>query len=98
MATTQPKVYDGRPRQPFDPNRWNASQVARRRDAAPADLVQELRLGAGALHTALMDVDLERPAAIGSFAGRPVAEALRRMGVHQRGHLEELRPRLAPPA
>src|SRR5207253_2914774 len=31
MATTQPKVDDGRPRQPFDPNRWNASQVARRR-------------------------------------------------------------------
>jgi hypothetical protein len=98
LATAQPRADDGRARQPFDPDRWNASQVGRRSQVAPADLLEELRRGAGALHAALMGVDLDKPVSIGTYTGRPVREALRLMADHQRGHLDELREALAPAA
>jgi pimeloyl-ACP methyl ester carboxylesterase len=95
VATARPPAADGRPRQPFDPDRWNASQVSRRRESAPDDLMGELREGAGSLHAALMTVDLEAPVAVGPYAGRPVGDALKRMAAHQRGHLVELREALS---
>jgi pimeloyl-ACP methyl ester carboxylesterase len=95
VATTQPKADDGRPRQPFDPDRWNASQLARRRDASPEDLLAELRQGAEALQAALMNVELKAPVGTGRYAGHPVDEAMRSMAAHQRGHLGELREALA---
>ena len=96
IATAQPRADDGRPRQPFDPDRWNASQLARRRQVAAEDLVRELQEGARALHGALMGVDQAGPVAIGPYAGYPVEEALRRMATHQRGHLGELKQALEP--
>jgi pimeloyl-ACP methyl ester carboxylesterase len=84
-----PAGGDGRP--PFDPDRWNASQLRRRQERRPSELADEMRLGAEAIHAALMGVDLARTAGAGNFAGLPVQEAMERMLDHQRGHLEELR-------
>ncbi|MBJ7597840.1 MAG: hypothetical protein DLM67_12370 [Candidatus Nephthysia bennettiae] len=97
VATARPPAGDGRARQPFDPDRWNASQVSRRHDSPKEDMVAELRDGARSLHAALMTVDLEQPVAVGPYAGRPVDDALRRMAAHQRAHLEELRKVLPAP-
>jgi pimeloyl-ACP methyl ester carboxylesterase len=92
LVTAEPRAADadGDRRRPFDADRWNASQVSRRRDLSPADLRSELQKGSVALHAALMEVDLERPVPIGPFAGRPVREVMERMAAHQHAHLEEL--------
>ncbi len=75
----------------FDPDRWNAGQVRRRRDRSPEDLVEEMLEGSRQLQAALMDADLDCPAAIGPYAGQPLRTALERMLQHQRGHLAELK-------
>jgi alpha/beta hydrolase fold/DinB superfamily len=82
-------------RRGFDPDRWNASQVRRRRETPPAELVRELRDGAATIHAALMEHDLEAPTTVGPFAGVPIGEAMTRMLGHQRLHLAELRAALA---
>jgi pimeloyl-ACP methyl ester carboxylesterase len=76
--------------EPFDPDRWNASQVRRRRESSPSDLVEELWGASSALHAELLAADLRHPAALGPFAGRPLEEVLSRMLAHQRGHLATL--------
>ncbi|HZU18757.1 MAG TPA: maleylpyruvate isomerase N-terminal domain-containing protein, partial [Candidatus Dormibacteraeota bacterium] len=81
--------------QPFDPDRWNASQVRRRRERTPPELMEELRSGAVELQAALMAAGLEARTSIGPQAGRPLREALERMHAHQRAHLTELRAALA---
>jgi pimeloyl-ACP methyl ester carboxylesterase len=98
VVTTPPSDDDGRAGQRFDPDRWNASQVRRRKERTPAELVEEMRSGASALHGALMDVDLGRTTAAGTYAGLPVGEAMQRMVAHQRAHLGDLREALAAPA
>jgi pimeloyl-ACP methyl ester carboxylesterase len=95
VVTTPPSEEADGERPRFDPDRWNASQVRRRRELSPADLVSEMRRGAVGLQAALMDVDLEQVVAAGSFAGLPVRDAMQRMVEHQRVHLEELRRTLA---
>jgi pimeloyl-ACP methyl ester carboxylesterase len=81
--------------QPFDPDRWNASQLRRRRGRTPIELVEELRAGTIALQVALMDADLDARASIGPQAGRPLRKALEHMYAHQRDHLTELQAALA---
>jgi pimeloyl-ACP methyl ester carboxylesterase len=76
--------------EPFDPDRWNAGQVRRRRDRSPDQLIEEMREGSRQLQAALTDADLERPTAIGPHAGQPLRAALGRMLQHQRAHLAEL--------
>ena len=83
---------EGRPA--FDADRWNASQVRRRREAPPAELVRELREGAAGIHAALMEHDLEAPTGVGPFASVPIGEAMMGMLGHQRLHLAELRAAL----
>ena len=90
-----PEAGDG-DRPAFDPDRWNASQLRRRRERTPAELADEMRLGAEQLHAALLRADLGRPAGAGNFAGVPIGEALERMLDHQRAHLAELRAALGP--
>jgi len=75
----------------FDASRWNASQLRRREERRPADLADEMRLGAEQIHAALHSADLAATAAAGSFAGLPLREAMERMLDHQRDHLAELR-------
>src|SRR5207237_2058574 len=92
IATTLPaaRAPDQEPAAPFEPDRWNASQVRRRKDAPVSELQAELGDGAAALQAALTEADLDRLAAAGSYAGRPLDEALDSMAGHQRGHLREL--------
>lgn len=77
-------------RPPFDPDRWNASQVARRRGASVQELLEELTRAATELHPALMEADLEAPAAIGPWPGLPLGQVMARMVDHQSDHLTEL--------
>jgi hypothetical protein len=79
----------------FDPDRWNASQVARRRTRPVTELVLEARTGAEALAAALGEVELTAEVAVGPFAGRPVRDVMDRMLAHQRAHLAELTEALA---
>jgi len=76
---------------PFDSARWNASQVGRRREAAPEALKQEVRAATDALDPVLAEADLQAVTPAGSYAGRPLIETLESMLVHQRTHAAELR-------
>jgi pimeloyl-ACP methyl ester carboxylesterase len=89
MVAAQPRPA-GEDRPPFEPDRWNASQLRRRVERRPAELADEMRRGAEELHAALLAADLAAPTGAGNFAGRPIGEALERMVEHQRGHLAEL--------
>ena len=79
----------------FDSDRWNASQLRRRRDRTPDELVGEMRRGAEETQAALMSADLEAPVNIGPYAGLPLRDAMRLMLTHQRDHLAEMRTALA---
>lgn len=80
--------------EPFEADRWNASQVRRRRERTPVELAEEMRSGAQKLHDVLMATDLDRPVATGPYAGQPVHEVMATMLRHQRGHLAEVRAAL----
>ncbi len=84
------EAIEASPRPAFDPDRWNASQTARRREHSPAALLEEMRQGSVAIAGALLETDLARPAALGPYAGRPLGEVMGRMLEHQRSHLAEL--------
>lgn len=104
VASTQtalPEVVRVRPVQhtgdPFDPDRWNASQVRRRQGASTTALIEELLQASAALRAVLHEEDLRHPAAIGPFAGRPLVEVMERMLAHQRSHLTTLEGALGAP-
>jgi pimeloyl-ACP methyl ester carboxylesterase len=80
----------GGERAPFDPDRWNASQLRRRAERRPAELADELLHAAERAQVALMDADLGAETTIGSFTGLPLRDALEAMLRHQRGHLAEV--------
>jgi pimeloyl-ACP methyl ester carboxylesterase len=82
-------------REPFDPDRWNASQIRRRRERSTEDLLVEIDEGTAAFDRAVVAADLGRTVTIGSFAGSSLAAALRGLLEHQRSHLAELRSALA---
>ena len=94
QAAMAPLLALGPPKpgaEPFDADRWNASQVRRRHDTPAAELIAELERGTQALDAALLTADLAAPMPAGSEAGRSIASAMRAMARHQREHLEELR-------
>ena len=94
-VATSAAEHDGQPAgEPFDPDRWNAKQVLRRRERQVEDLLQEIGEGTARLDGVLRDADLSRPVVIGPFAGLPLKEAMREMMAHQRGHLSELQSAL----
>jgi uncharacterized protein (TIGR03083 family) len=78
----------------FDPDRWNASQVRKRADSSPQDLLNEFDVGTTGLVEALSGLDLHRPVTVGEYAGRPLSEAMLEMLTHQRHHLDDLRTAL----
>lgn len=94
-AATVPAGSDGTPREPFDSDRWNASQIRRRRERSAQDLVAEMRTASAELYPALLAADLAQPPQTGPFAGQPLTEVMDEMLQHQRGHLAELRRALA---
>jgi hypothetical protein len=80
--------------EPFDSDRWNASQVRRRRELPAAQLREEVARGTTALDLVLRAADLAATMPAGPFAGLNVAAAMRAMVRHQWGHLAELRAAL----
>src|SRR5579859_165982 len=80
--------------EPFDADRWNASQLRKRAGTSPQDLLAEFDVGTTRLVEALTDLDLSKPVHAGAFAGRPLREAMAEMLEHQRRHLDDLRTAL----
>jgi pimeloyl-ACP methyl ester carboxylesterase len=76
--------------EPFDSNRWNASQLRKRADVPAGELVKEIEAGTTELRAALRETDPTRVLSMGPYAGRSVASGMRAMVLHQRGHLAEL--------
>ncbi|MEP7105284.1 MAG: alpha/beta fold hydrolase [Chloroflexota bacterium] len=83
--------------EPFDPDRWNASQVRRRRELPAERLREEVQKGTGELDATLRAADLAGLMPAGPFAGEDVAGALRAMVRHQREHLAALGAALGTP-
>ncbi len=74
----------------FDSTRWNASQVRRRSDKKPEELVDEYDSGTTRLVMVLGDADLDRPVTIGPFTGTSLGETMAGMLEHQRQHIADL--------
>jgi hypothetical protein len=91
MSSSEPARPDA---EPFDADRWNASQVRRRKDSTDQDLLNEFDLGTTRLIEALSGMDLKQPVHAGAYAGRPLGEAMAHMLDHQRHHLDDLRKAL----
>jgi uncharacterized protein (TIGR03083 family) len=90
-SVTQPKD----PNAPaFDSDRWNASQVRRRSDKQPQELIDEYDAGTTRLVMVLADLSVDTPIAIGPYAGVSLGEAMAKMLEHQRDHLSDLRKAL----
>ena len=80
--------------EPFDADRWNRSQVRRRVDQDPQDLLNEFDAGTTRLVETLSDADLDRKVTIGAYPGYSLGEAMAEMLEHQRHHLDDLRSSL----
>ena len=76
---------------PFDADRWNASQVRRRSDTDPQDLLNEFDMGTNSVVEALTDIDVHKPVTAGAFPGYTIAAAMAEMLDHQQQHLDDLR-------
>ncbi len=98
VARSRPNPVDAMPAEPFDSDRWNASQVRRRRELPAADLVAELTTVGPEMDGLLAELSLEEPIGSGPYAGRTAESAMRSMLDHQREHLAELRRSLAAAA
>jgi uncharacterized protein (TIGR03083 family) len=79
----------------FDSDRWNASQVRRRSDKQPQELIDEYDAGTTRLVMVLADLSVDTPIAIGPYAGVSLGEAMAKMLEHQRHHLSDLRKALS---
>ena len=95
VARPRPDPAAPEPAEKFDSNRWNASQVRRRKDLSAEQLVAELKSGAVELDGLLAELALAEPIGAGTFAGETAAGAMASMIEHQREHLAELRRSLA---
>jgi uncharacterized protein (TIGR03083 family) len=80
--------------EPFDGDRWNASQIRKRADKDAQELLNEFDMGTTRLVDLLSDIDLSKPVTIGRYPEDPLGEAMAKMLEHQRGHLEDLRTAL----
>ena len=80
--------------EPFDADRWNSSQLRRRKEASDQDLLNEFDMGTTQLVEALTGMDLKRPVTIGPYTGLALGAAMAEMLDHQRKHLDDLRAAL----
>jgi uncharacterized protein (TIGR03083 family) len=80
--------------EPFDADRWNRSQVRKRADKDPQELLNEFDMGTTRLVDVLTDIDLGKPVTIGAYPGYRLGEAMAAMLEHQRKHLDDLRSAL----
>ena len=79
---------------PFDADRWNASQVRRRADKDPQELLNEFDMGTTQLVDVLSDLDMEKKVTVGALPGYTVRDAMAEMLDHQKQHLDDLRASL----
>jgi uncharacterized protein (TIGR03083 family) len=91
-SITEPKDPSARE---FDSTRWNASQVRRRADKQPQELVDEYDAGTTRLVMVLTDLSLDTPVTIGPYVGESLGEVMSQMLKHQRQHLSDLKDALA---
>ena len=91
-SVTEPKDPNA-PR--FDPDRWNASQVRRRAEKQPQELIDEYDAGTTRLVMALSDLKLDTTVTIGPYAGLLLGDVMKEMLEHQRHHLSDLEGALA---
>jgi uncharacterized protein (TIGR03083 family) len=89
-ATEEPRAGA----EPFDADRWNRSQVRKRAEKDPQELLEEFDVGTTRLVDVLTDIDLSKPVTIGAYPGDKLGEAMTAMLEHQRKHLEDLRAAL----
>jgi pimeloyl-ACP methyl ester carboxylesterase len=94
MITADPASRDPS-RVPFDPDRWNASMIRRRREELPAALIGEFRDATQRLDELLAELQLEKPIGMGRVSGSPKGDGLRYMHRHQRAHFADLKAALA---
>ncbi len=82
------------PGEAFDADRWNASQVRRRREQPTSNLIAEFQDGGVELTTMierrLRPEDLGRAVPAGAGRGRPLGEVLEQLLGHQRRHVSDL--------
>ena len=79
---------------PFDPNRWNASQVRKRAETDSQELLNEFDMGTTQVVDVLTDVDLNKKVTIGAYPGYALRDAMAEMLEHQKHHLDDLRAAL----
>ena len=91
VSSTEPP---GPSAEPFDADRWNSSQVRKRKETTEQELLNEFDMGTTRLVEALSDMDLKKPVNIGRYVGTPLGEAMRNMLEHQQHHLDDLRSAL----
>jgi hypothetical protein len=82
----------------FDSDRWNASQLRRRKDLPAGELIAELQAAAVEMDGVLAELPLGEPVGSGPYAGDSAAAAMLSMLEHQREHLDELKRSLAAAA
>jgi mycothiol maleylpyruvate isomerase-like protein len=80
--------------EPFDADRWNRSQVRKRAEKDPQELLDEFDMGTTRLVEVLTDTDLAKPVTIGAYPGHTLGSAMAEMLEHQRKHLGDLREAL----
>src|SRR5712692_711997 len=80
--------------EPFDEDRWNRSQVRKRADKDPQELLNEFDMGTTRLVDVLSDLDLEKKVTVGAFPGYTLRDTMAEMLEHQKHHLDDLRASL----
>jgi lipase len=95
VARSRPSQAQTAPAEAFDSDRWNASQVRRRRELPAEKLIAELQAAATEMDGVLAELPLEEPIGAGPYAGDTAAAAMTSMIEHQRDHLAELRRSMA---
>jgi len=95
VARSRASQADPAPTVAFDSDRWNASQVRRRKDLPAEDLIAELTAAAVEMEGVLAGLPLDKPIGSGPYAGTTAASAMGSMIDHQRDHLAELKRSLS---
>src|SRR5258706_9237780 len=88
VSSTEPP---GPSAEPFDADRWNSSQVRKRKETTEQELLNEFDMGTTRLVEALSDMDLKKAVSIGPYVGMPLGEAMRGMLQHHHDDLHDLR-------
>lgn len=94
MCTAEPQPPDPA-KPPFDPQRWNASMLRRRKELAPEQLMEEVDRANAELDTVLAELEVDGSVAYGRWEKRGKGDAMRYMVHHQKNHLADLERALA---